>query len=172
MEQQNLIVKDLEYDHGEGALRYKGVRYLLIRPETLAGIQKTIEEGSGSAGGEPLYKGGFEGGYLSSKKYREIHGFTDLEIIEFMVGMGGQIGWGRFHLDRYDREARILEVSVEASPFAEACKGARRPVCHLIRGVVAGMGSALLGVECAAEETTCKALGDDRCRFAVVGVVS
>ncbi|MFP3928889.1 MAG: V4R domain-containing protein, partial [Desulfobacteraceae bacterium] len=115
-----------------------------------------------------LYKGGFEGGFLSSKKYREIYGLSDLEIIEFMTEMGGQIGWGKFHLDNYDKEARVLEISVEDSPFAEAREDARRPVCDLIRGVVAGMGSALLEMEVGAEERSCKALGDDCCRFVLV----
>ncbi len=167
MTEANPILQDIVADPEDGALRYKGVRYLLIRPETLAGIQKAIEAGA-AEGEHPMYRGGFDGGFLSSTRYRDIHGFTDPEILDFMMEMGGFIGWGKFHLDRYDRAAQVLEVSVTASPFAEAYGKAHSPVCHLIRGVVAGMGSALLGFEVRAEERACSALGDPYCRFVLV----
>ncbi|MBW2015982.1 MAG: 4-vinyl reductase [Deltaproteobacteria bacterium] len=165
---ENTILKDLRHDAHEGSLRYKGVRYLLIRPETIVGFQKAIEGSTGEGQCEALYKGGFDGGYLSSKNYREIHGFTELEVLDFMARMGGEIGWGRFKIERYDPNTRALEVSVTASPFAEAYGESAHPVCHLIRGIVAGMGSALLGIKCDAVETACSAMGADRCLFNLI----
>ena len=40
----NPILDELIHDPSSGALLYKGVRYLLIRPETIAGFQKAPSE--------------------------------------------------------------------------------------------------------------------------------
>lgn len=162
---ENKILKELNHNPGEGALRYKGIRYLLIRPETLIGLQKAVERETGTPQFDALYEGGFAGGFLSSKNYQEMHGYTDREVLDFMTSMGGEIGWGRFQVEQYDPEAEILEISVASSPFAEAYGEAEHPVCHLLRGIVAGIGSALLKTECGAIETACSAMGDDKCRF-------
>ena len=153
------------WDENEGSLRYKGIRYLVIRPETLSDLFKAVEPVAGERAGEALFRGGFTGGNLSSRAYREIHGFSDEEILDFMLTMGGQIGWGRFSLEAWDKGSGDLVVRVTSSPFAEAHGEADEPVCHLLRGIVAGMGSALLERECGAVETSCQAMGDDCCRF-------
>ena len=90
----NAILDEIVYNPDKGALHYKEVRYLLIRPETLAGMQKALERVSGTEANEIIFQGGFDGGYLSARKYREIYGFCDEEILDFMVRMGSQIGWG------------------------------------------------------------------------------
>ena len=167
--EENAILSNLAYDGETGAIRYKGVRYLLIRPETLAELLKAVESVAGEQAGESLYRGGFEGGRLSTTTYREIHGFSDREIIDFMMRMGREIGWGRPSLDRYSPEQGVLEVRVTGSAFAEAYGSSSRPVCHLIRGVVAGMGSVLLGRSCRALEPACEAMGDACCRFTLSG---
>jgi predicted hydrocarbon binding protein len=166
---ENAILDNLTYDEREGALRYKGVRYLLIRPETLGELLKAVEPVAGDQAGEALYRGGFEGGRLSTETYREIHGFSDREIIDFMMRMGREIGWGRLSLESYRPGEGLLEVRVAGSAFAEAYGPSSRPVCHLIRGVVAGMGSALLGRACRGLEPSCEAAGDPCCRFTLAG---
>jgi len=167
--EENAILNNLAYDEKGGTLRYKGVRYLLIRPETLGELLKAVEPVAGEQAGEALYRGGFEGGRLSTTTYREVHGFSDREIIDFMMRMGREIGWGRLSLERYSPDPGRMEVRVEGSAFAAAYGPSSRPVCHLIRGVVAGMASVLLGRECRAVETACEAVGDPCCRFTLSG---
>lgn len=162
---ENTILGNLVYNDAEGSLRYKGVRYLLLRPETLGKLLKAVEPMAGDLAGEALYAGGFTGGLLSSKTYQEMHGLTDQETIAFMMRMGREIGWGRFSLERYDPGEGLLSVLVSGSAFAEAYGASDRPVCHLIRGIVAGMGSALMGKDCNALETDCAAAGAECCRF-------
>ncbi len=162
---ENAILDELVWDEADGSLRYKGVRYLLVRPETLGELLKAVEPVAGDRAGEALFQGGFTGGRLSCQTYRKLHGFTDEEILDFMTGMGGEIGWGRFELERYSAAEGVLEIRVCGSAFAEAYGRSDRPVCHLIRGIVAGMGTALLGLECGALETDCEAKGDPCCRF-------
>ena len=164
---KNSILNDLIFDKSCGALRYKGVRYLLIRPETISGFQKALYESYGEEADEKFFAGGFEGGSLSAKRYQALHHFSDRAIIEFMMNMGGQIGWGRFSLECYDPKLKILRVSVAHSPFAESYGRSSQGVCHLIRGVLAGMATILFGQDCTSSETECRAKGDARCLFVI-----
>ena len=164
---KNKIIDELVYDQSSGSLLYNGVRYLLIRPETIAGFQKALVENCGKEVDDNLFEGGYTGGSLSAKKYRDIHNFSDHEIIDFMMNMGNQIGWGHFSLDRYDPSAKHLCVSVKHSPFAQAYGASSHSVCHLIRGVLAGMATVLFAGDCTAQEVECQAKGDERCRFVI-----
>jgi predicted hydrocarbon binding protein len=164
---KNQILDELNYDRTTGSLLYKGVRYLLIRPETISGFQKALVGKYGNAGDDPLFEGGYAGGSLSAQKYRDLHNFSDQEIIEFMMSMGSQIGWGHFSLVRYDPTIKYLCVAVADSPFAQAYGQSSQSVCHLIRGVLAGMAFVLFGDECSADEVECRAKGDAMCRFVI-----
>jgi predicted hydrocarbon binding protein len=162
---ENPILDEMQYDASSGALLYKDVRYLLIRPETIAGFQKAIAESWGHQAEEKLFEGGLNGGRLSARKYKDLFKFSDLEIVEFMMTMGNQIGWGNFSLKQYDPQAKRLYVSVAHSPFAQAYGKSTHGVCHLIRGVLAGVATVLFEVECTAKETACRAMGDENCLF-------
>lgn len=163
----NPILDQLVYDQSSGALLYKGVRYLLIRPETIAGFQKALVANCDDNAGGILFEGGFAGGSLSAQKYKALHGLSDAEVIEFMMDMGNQIGWGHFSLKRYDPIEKHLCVTVKHSPFAQAYGQSSQSVCHLTRGVLAGMASALFGTDCLADEVECRAKGDALCRFVI-----
>lgn len=181
---ENSVLDGLEYEASSGRLSYQGVRYLLIRPETLVAFQLAVEAEVGPEKcAELMQAGGFTGGALSARRYRDAFGYADREIAEFMCRMGGEIGWGHFTLVRLDVAAREMIVEVVGSPFAEAYKllashpsppphGERGQggVCHFIRGVLAGLGAGLFGGEVASAETTCQARGDPLCRFEVWGV--
>ena len=164
---ENPILEALEFNEENGAISFKGVRYLLLRPETLVEFQKGLEERLGEEAQEILYRGGFSGGRLSTEKYRETFGYGDEGILQFMVTMGGQIGWGNFTLEEFSLEAKRLIVTVTGSPFAVAYGKSKGPVCHMIRGVMAGMGYALFGEDVAAVELHCLAKGDEVCRFLI-----
>ncbi len=166
----NSILTDLHFDDARGALLYNDVRYLLIRPETLIAFQKAAEEKLGAGADELLYAGGFTGGTLSAKKYREVFGLTDAQSVEFMAKMGTEIGWGKFTVSSFDTEKRELVLTVESSPFAAAYGKAERGVCHLIRGVFAGLASGIFACEVESYEEECLAMGHARCRFVIRGV--
>ena len=143
---ENQILKELNYDQTTGSLVYKGVRYLLIRPETIAGFQKALVAKFGSRVNDELFEGGYAGGRLSAQKYKDLHNLSDRESIEFMMSMGSQIGWGHFSLIRYEPTVKYLCVAVTDSPFAQAYGPSPQSVCHLIRGVLAGMAFVLFGL--------------------------
>ena len=162
---ENKILKDLCFAPEKGGLFYKEVRYLLIRPEVLVTFQKEIEKELGERADRILFQSGFQGGSLSSKRYREVFNFSHEEIVRFMIEMGPQIGWGRFELERFDPGNKYLSVKVYHSPFAEAYGPSRTPVCHFIRGVLTGMVSVVFDKESELNEILCLAKGDPFCKF-------
>ena len=164
---QNSIIDQLRYDPASGALTYRDVRYLLIRPETIVDFQKTIEKHSRAGAQDALFQGGYQGGYLSAKKYKEMQNLSDRQTISFMMTMGAEIGWGNFQLIEYDFENRKLQIRVENSAFAEAYGDATQGVCHLISGVLSGLASVIFSINCTACETKCLAKGDECCEFNV-----
>lgn len=172
---ENNILSEMIYYPDNGALRFKGVRYLLIRPETLASFQNSLEAEAGQEpAAEILYAGGFSGGQLSGRRYKETLGLTDREAVEFMCCMGREIGWGHFYLAMLDIESGRLVVEVDSSPFAEAYKvaipdqrEALDSVCHLIRGVLGGLADGLFGSPVRAREERCLAVGGANCRFEI-----
>jgi predicted hydrocarbon binding protein len=164
----NEILKDLIFDPEKGGLFYKEVRYLLIRPETLITFQKAVEKEIGEKTSQMLFWGGYVGGSLSSKKYREVFGLSDLEMIHFMIEVGPQIGWGRFELEKFDPVEKYMTINIHHSPFAEAYGPSSLPVCHFIRGVLSGMASVIFGEEREGKELYCLAMGDPCCRFKIM----
>lgn len=162
---ENSVLRELTWDAEAGRLLFKDVRYVLIRPETVIAFQKAVEAELGERAGELLARGGHAGGALSTRRYREAFGLGPEEVARFIVRMGREIGWGDFRLERLDLRARELVVTVGRSPFAEAYGPATRPVCHLIRGVVAGLAEGSFGEPARARETECLAMGAGACRF-------
>ncbi len=111
--------------------------------------------------------GGVTGGSRSSQQYRKLLRCSDEDMVNFMCSMGGQLGWGDFHLKLLDMESEKLVVDVSDSPFAAAYGQSQASVCHIIRGVLAGLGSTIFKGKVLSLETTCVAKGDKRCRFEI-----
>jgi predicted hydrocarbon binding protein len=166
----NSILAELKFDDARGALVYNEVRYLLIRPETLIAFQKAAEEKLGAGADELLFAGGFTGGSLSAKRYREVFGLNDQQSVEFMAKMGTEIGWGALRVESLDVTRRELILVIASSPFARAYGTAERGVCHLVRGVFAGLASGIFGTQVEAREEECLALGHAQCKIVVRGV--
>ena len=165
----NSILDNLEYDEGQGTVTFKGVRYMLIRPDSVVDFQKAVEAELGERTAEMMTAGGYTGGSRSSQKYRQVFNYSAEEIVAFMCNMGREIGWGDFEVEEFDRDVRKLIVLVRNSAFAEAYGSAQQGVCHMIRGVMAGMAAGIFGGDVRSEETHCRAKGDDHCRFVLVG---
>jgi predicted hydrocarbon binding protein len=137
--------------------------YILIRPETLVGVQKAVEAALGARAAECLAAGGRAGG---AKATAGLEGGAASRARR-LLHAGGEIGWGEFALERLTPTA--LVVSVGGSPFARAYGAAAAPVCHLTRGVLEALASAVLERPAPMVETACAAMGDARCRFETIG---
>jgi predicted hydrocarbon binding protein len=133
--------------------------YILIRPETLVGVQKAIEAALGARAADCLVAGGRAGGV---KATAALEG-DPTGRAHRLLSAGREIGWGDFALERLTPTA--LVVTVAGSPFARAYGVAAAPVCHLTRGVLEALAAALLERPASMVETACMAMGADRCRF-------
>jgi methylmalonyl-CoA/ethylmalonyl-CoA epimerase len=133
--------------------------YILIRPETLAGLQKAVESALGARAAECLAAGGLAGG---ARATAALEGPPEARVARLLAA-GGEIGWGQFALERLT--PRELIVTVAGSPFARAYGRASAPVCHLTRGVLQTLAASVLEAPATVEETACAAMGADRCRF-------
>ena len=136
--------------------------YILIRPETLAGMQKAVEAALGPAAAECIAAGGRVGGVRATAAL----GGSPAERVERLLAQGATIGWGSFRLERLSGTS--LAVSVGDSPFARAYGGAGAPVCHLTRGVLEALAASVLERRAVVRETACAAAGAARCRFETV----
>lgn len=163
---KNSILEQLEFETGH--LIFKDVRYMFIRPEVIVTLHKGIEAEVGPEKcAEIMVSAGSVGGDKSSRRFKEVFGYSEQEIAEFMCKMGGEIGWGIFSLEHLDVDNGEMVVTVKDSPFAAAYGPAEAGVCHLIRGVMAGIGAGLFDGPVSAIESTCAAKGDDLCRFEI-----
>jgi predicted hydrocarbon binding protein len=133
--------------------------YILIRPETLVGVQKAIEAAMGARAAECLAAGGRAGG---AKATAGLEGDAASRTRQ-LLSAGREIGWGDFALERLTPTA--LVVTVAGSPFARAYGAAAGPVCHLTRGVLEALASVVLERTAPMVETACAAMGAERCRF-------
>ena len=154
----NAIIGELR-DDGAGRLSYRGARYLLIRPETLAALQHALESALGSAAADCLAAGGRAGGGRAAASFTGV----GRERVEALLAMGSRIGWGRFALEQLASQA--LVVTVTGSPFAEAYGRSAAPVCHLTRGVLEALAGTVLTGRPRVIETACVAMGSPACRF-------
>lgn len=159
------IANGLHFDPEKGVLSFKGKRYILIRPETIVQFQKEVEKVMGDRTTFAMSRGGFEGGSLSTKAYKEEFGLSNEEVVDYMCNMGSQLGWGKFKL--VDLNNDRLTVDVQNSAFAEMYGKSENPVCHMIEGVLAGLGKTILESDVKSTEEKCVAKGDDICRFVV-----
>ena len=154
----NPVLAGLAY--APGVLSYRGARYLLIRPETLAALQHAAEAALGQRAGDCFVAGGRVGGGGA------VSGLAGppRERIDGLLAMGTAIGWGAFALETLTPSS--LVVTVEGSPFAAAYGDSASPVCHLTRGVLESLVAAAFGAPWTVRETACAAMGAARCRFA------
>lgn len=136
--------------------------YILIRPETLAALQKAVEAALGPAAADCVAAGGRAGG---ARATAALQGSAS-EQVERLLAQGAAIGWGDFRLERLT--ATSLAITVGDSPFARAYGGARAPVCHLTRGVLDALAKRVLERPVSVTETACAAVGAARCRFEAV----
>ena len=159
------LLGQIEFHPEMGGLLFKDIRYILIRPETLAALQKGIERELGPRGADLIYQSGFTGGRLSTEKYGELFQLSSERVLLYMLEMGAQIGWGQFVLRQFEPERKRLSIQVFHSPFAEAYGPSSRPVCHFIRGVIGGISAGIFDEGKEVSEISCVAQGSPFCLF-------
>lgn len=106
----NFVFDNLKFDKQKGELSFNGIRYLLIRPETIIGIQKNTREAE-----KAFFKGGFEGGSRTAKKLNNSR-LVPEEVVRSMCKMGTCLGWGKLELVSFQKNK--FSIKATSSPFA------------------------------------------------------
>ena len=115
---KNSILEQLEFETGH--LIFKDVRYMFIRPEVIVTLHKGIEAEVGPEKcAEIMVSAGSVGGDKSSRRFKEVFGYSEREIAEFMCKMGGEIGWGIFTLAHLDVDNGEMIIEVRDSPICD-----------------------------------------------------
>lgn len=160
----NPLLEALRHEPARGALSVDGVRYLLIRPETLLAVQQAIEDQLPGRSAAILHAAGRSGGQRTGRRFREAFPRRDpASTLRAVCELGTDAGWGRLELVATEP----ITVEVDCGPLAETASAPDGPVCHLLRGVLAGIVEGVLGTPVVAREDICAAVSGDRCRFVI-----
>jgi hypothetical protein len=108
-------------DDGAGRLSIEGARYLLIRPETLAALQKAAEGVLGWDAAECLAAGGRAGG---ARAAAALPGEREARVRR-LIERGSALGWGRFALEELADDRLVVRSRTHRSPRPTAPR--RRP---------------------------------------------
>jgi predicted hydrocarbon binding protein len=146
-------------DDGHGRLAYRGGRFVLIRPETLAALQRAVEAALGQPAAGCFVAAGRAGGARAAPG---LEGRVE-ERAAALARMGTALGWGEFTVD--EATPTSLVVTVRGSALADAHGPSIEPVCHLIRGVLSAFVATVHASPVEVIETACAATGAAACRF-------
>jgi len=170
--------KHLNRNPKEGRIDIQGVRYILVRAESMAielfeELRKTFGE---LGAGQIAYKLGRACGMRDAKAF---HARLNVEDPTMKLALGpthfAHSGWA--FVDIFPESAPTMDddyflcydhpYAFEAESYLERKIVTSRPVCHMNAGYSSGWCQVSFGVELKAEELTCRAKGDDQCIFAM-----
>lgn len=147
-------------------MSHNGIRYFLIRPETMGDLYALVKQALGEKGDEAFFQAGYTGVSRSLRSYNRQLGLAGEALLPYLMRTGTQLGWGRMELLSLDLAGKAMNIEVKNSVFAQA-SSRREPQCHMLRGVLAAAGEAVFGAPARAQEVACLGMGDASCRFLV-----
>jgi predicted hydrocarbon binding protein len=145
-----------------------GMPIVVYPIKLLTKIQKDfIKELDGNEGIYCIYESSKEGGKELSKESLHIakNEKIMLSFLNKLVPIGG---WGLITI-KEDWEYKKFSITIENTPFAKLYGTTNEPICHIIRGLLAGAASIITKdttIECI--ETNCIAKGDKTCTFEIM----
>jgi len=155
----------LTVEMAAGQLRLGPRRMVLLQPQVLLELQKSLEDHLGSRAGEYFYTAGHGWAVGETRRLKTALVEEGASLAGLFCSRMGEMGWGQWRLAGLDREAGLLRVEVEDSPLALEYGPADEPVCHLLAGLVAGLAEVLLGAPASCREISCLARQEASCQF-------
>ncbi len=155
---------------GSGEITLLNRRYVLLSTDYFPfEITKDLEEIFGAAGDAVLYKGGEKVGRDLYMHYIDVAREYGIDIWDIISAVGWYFGWGIGDvIERgHDGGKYVIRVysSFEADSFIKRGAKVSKPVCHFMRGVLNGIVESVEVKKYNAEETKCRAKGDEFCEF-------
>jgi predicted hydrocarbon binding protein len=163
------IFGNAEIDLDKGLIEIQGNRVVMLFAETLVATQKRMETLIGiDTAAMLIYESYKEYGKLACEIERKIVGDErgkTIETIKSGLIFGRMLCWGQWEMSSFEKLSTTFIV--RDSPIAKFYGGAKRAVCHPIRGTLAGFAERLIGQKRDCVEIRCKAKGGDYCEFLV-----
>jgi son of sevenless-like protein len=167
---------DFERRPEQGEIDISGVRYLLMRTDSLAiELHEELRKTFGDAGARQIrYKLARACGMRDAKLFHERLKIDDPDM---KLALGpvhfAHVGWASVNIypesmPQTNEDYFLVydhPYSFEAHAHLESGKLASQPVCLMNAGYSAGWCQVSYGVELKAEEISCRAKGDDNCIF-------
>ncbi|MDH4188685.1 MAG: methylmalonyl Co-A mutase-associated GTPase MeaB [Betaproteobacteria bacterium] len=142
------------------------IRYLRLRADTLMGMFHHLPAAARAQALAALARSTAEHGGDSARRYLQSGGGDAAALLARVEKSAGELGWGRWRFG--EREAMRLALEVAESPFPEGYGAADTEVCAPITGMLQAVAELVLGAQCEARETGCRARGAKLCRFEAV----
>jgi predicted hydrocarbon binding protein len=139
------------------------IRYLRLRADTLMGMFRHLPAAQRAQALAALARSTLEHGGDSARRYLAGAGGDQAALLAMIVKTATELGWGSWRFAQAGASRLALEVT--DSPFAAGYGAADTEVCAPITGMLQAVASLVLGAECEARETECRARGAAQCRF-------
>lgn len=141
-------------------------RIVIFRRIFYEAILKKMRERVGTGYMAVLYHVGLEIGRVVCAELKQYAEGDTARTVALGQEMFKQVGFGTMKADLNLREHRAT-VRIWDCFECELFKGLGKPASHLVRGMMAGFLSEMLGEELYAQETSCIAAGDEYCEFRI-----
>ena len=149
-------------------LAVRDKKAIIITNADFAEFQKRLEQiFSPSAVAVILYEAAKACGEKSAERLRNQLGTNAVELLNAFARMKETGGWGKIEFKDLVFSKAHGRVIVKDSFEAKEYRKSHIPVCHFIRGYLAGALSTILNAEVSLTETKCAAKGDDHCEFQI-----
>ncbi len=117
-----------------------------------------------------LYEAGLETGRVAAKTFKKAFGLEGKALIDFMLGLGLSLGWGKFELVELDEERHMLTLRARELFECEIFREVRGegPTSYFVKGHILGAAREIFNDEkLTVAETKCIASGDPYCEFQI-----
>jgi predicted hydrocarbon binding protein len=140
-----------------------GEPYLMFPIRGLSETFEGIVNQFGSGGETILYNQGLDYAKARAAAYRKMMGPHPENRVDELAALVGALGYGKSeaHFESSGRE--LILTSRECFECSTPTKNGR--TCSFLRGMAAGIFSALFNRELVSEETKCRQRGDELCEF-------
>ncbi|MEM2851230.1 MAG: V4R domain-containing protein [Candidatus Bathyarchaeia archaeon] len=143
-------------------------RAFVMRNITFADLKKGLESTfTPSAAAVILYQAGMICGRRSAERLMKQLGLRNEALLNAIVKLKKREGWASINFKKVNLKEKLGSVIVKNSFEAEGYGKSDTPVCHFLRGYLAGVLSQALNTEINLTETACTAKGDPNCEFQI-----
>lgn len=140
---------------------------ILVRSRTLTEIEESIARTLGPKASSILLWAGWEVGRSDAKWLTSIIGVKQVQFrLETLLNVRQSAGWGVFEIQNLDDKTISGKIVVDNSiETIEKRAASPEPICHLMKGYLAGALSEIFQKPLDVTETRCKAQGFGTCEF-------